>query len=288
MKNLQEKSDRIMDRRRFLLNALLASGALLTAEGARAETWLAPRSAAAKPKAAPAPAPKAAPAAPMRRIVALDPGHGGKDPGAIGRKGTYEKEITVLVATDLARRLEATGRYKVVMTRRSDFFLPLADRVRLAQKADSVLFMSLHADSAPSHDARGFSVYTLSEKASDSLAAAIAQRENGVDRIAGIDLSKHPREVRSILLDLLHRETKNNSLMMAETLVQTLDPPFSSLVRPHREANFAVLRAPEIPSVLVEMGFLSNTDDEKLLNMKSYQARLAERLVTAVDDYFHA
>jgi N-acetylmuramoyl-L-alanine amidase len=270
-----------MDRRRFLLNALLASGALLASDSARAETWL-----AAAKKQPDKPALK--PPAPPRHVIALDPGHGGKDPGAIGRRGTYEKEITVLVATDLARRLEATGRYKVLMTRRADLFLPLDDRVRLAQRADSVLFMSLHADSAPSQDARGLSVYTLSNKASDSLAAAIATRENSVDRIGGIDLSNHPREVRSILLDLLHRETKNNSLMMAETLVQTMCPPFTPLVRPHREANFAVLRAPEIPSVLVEMGFLSNAEDEKLLNTRSYQARLAERLVTAVDDYFHA
>lgn len=267
-----------MDRRRFLINALATGSALLAADGALA----------AAPKAPAKPAPKAAKPAAPRHVVALDPGHGGKDPGAIGRRGTYEKQITITVATDLARRLEATGRYKVLMTRRSDLFLPLDDRVRVAQKADSLLFMSLHADSAPTTEARGFSVYTLSEKASDSLAAAIAKRENAVDRIAGIDLSKHPKEVRSILLDLLHRETKNNSLMMAETLVQTLDPPFASLVRPHRQANFAVLRAPEIPSVLVEMGFLSNPEDEKLLNLKSYQARLAERLVTAVDEYFHA
>ena len=263
-----------MDRRRFLINALATSGVLLAGEGALA---------ANKPQPKPAAKP-----AQLRHIVALDPGHGGKDPGAIGMRGTYEKEITIAVATDLARRLEATGRYRVLMTRRSDMFLPLEDRVRVAQKADSLLFMSLHADSAPTREARGFSVYTLSEKASDSLAAAIAKRENAVDRVAGIDLSKHPKEVRSILLDLLHRETKNNSLMMAETLVQTLDPPFTSLVRPHRQANFAVLRAPEIPSVLVEMGFLSNPDDEKLLNLKSYQARLAERLVTSVDEYFHA
>lgn len=238
----------------------------------------------AKPK----PAPKAI-AKPPRRIVAIDAGHGGKDPGAIGLRGTHEKEITFQVALDLAKRLEATGRYQAVLTRKDDTLIPLADRVRLARAGNSALFMSLHADSVPHKpDARGFSVYTLSDKASDDMAGGLAKRENAVDRLAGVDLRQHSREVRSILLDLMHRETANNSQAMAHTLVGSLNPPFTPLQNPHRHADFAVLRAPDVPSILVEMGFLSNRDDEKLLTQRSYQVKMAERLVSAVDGFFAA
>lgn len=237
--------------------------------------------------AAPAAKKKApVPAAKPRQVVALDAGHGGKDPGTIGVAGTFEKEITITVACDLARRLEASGRYRVVLTRSDDTFIPLADRVRLARAGGAALFMSLHADSVPNAHQRGFSVYTLADEASDAMTAALARRENEVDRFAGVDFSKHPQMVRTILLDLMHRETANNASLMAETMVTTLHPPFAPLQKPHRQANFAVLRAPDIPSILVEMGFLSNPDDEKLLNQQHYQAKLAERMVTAVDGFF--
>jgi N-acetylmuramoyl-L-alanine amidase len=227
-----------------------------------------------------------APAAQPKSIVAVDAGHGGRDPGAIGVNGTYEKEITLAVARDLARRLEATGRYQVLLTRTDDSFIALPDRVRLARAGRAALFVSLHADSVPNPRQRGFSVYTLADEASDAMTAALAQRENAVDRLAGVDFSKHPKMIRTILLDLLTRETSNNSSRMAETVVAKLHPPFTALQKPHRQANFAVLRAPDIPSILVEMGFLSNADDEKLLNQASHQTKLAERLVTAVDGFF--
>lgn len=218
--------------------------------------------------AAPAPATKTKPAHPVkpkRQIVALDPGHGGKDPGAIGAKGTYEKWITIAMAQEVGRKLEATGRYDVLLTRHEDVFIPLPDRVRLARAGNAALFVSLHANSIANHAIRGFSVYTLSDEASDDFAAALAKKENAADRIGGVDFSRHPKEVRSILMDLMHRETANNSTVMAETVVSTLHGPFEPLEHTHRQANFAVLRAPDIPSVLVEMGFLSNIDDEKLL-----------------------
>lgn len=262
-----------MDRRGFLIGSLVAGGSLLLSE---------PSFAAAKPKAAAKPVAK-----PPKRMVAIDAGHGGKDPGAIGVRGTHEKDVTFQVALDLAKKLESTGRYDVILTRKSDVLIPLADRVKLARARSSALFMSLHADSVPHKpDARGFSVYTLSDKASDDMAGALASRENAVDRLAGIDLRKHGAQVRSILLDLMHRETANNSQAMAHTLVGTLNPPFTPLQNPHRHADFAVLRAPDVPSILVEMGFLSNKEDEKLLNQRSYQVKMAERLVTAVDGFF--
>ncbi|MBI3516766.1 MAG: N-acetylmuramoyl-L-alanine amidase [Proteobacteria bacterium] len=235
-----------------------------------------------------APAPKGRkPAAPKpKAIIALDAGHGGKDPGTIGVGGTFEKDITFAVARGLAHRLEASGRYQIVLTRTDDSFIALGERVRSARASRAQLFLSLHADSVPNPRQRGFSVYTLADEASDAMTAGLAVRENAVDRLGGLDLSRHPQAVRTILLDLMHRETANNASLMAETVVTKLHPPFTPLQKPHRQANFAVLRAPDIPSILVEMGFLSNLDDEKLLNQTSYQAKLADRLVIALDGFF--
>jgi N-acetylmuramoyl-L-alanine amidase len=258
-----------MKRRSFIVGSL-AGGAIATRPGL----------------AAPATKKQPAPVAKPKRIIAVDAGHGGKDPGTIGVGGTYEKEITFAVARDLARRLEASGRYQVVLTRTDDSFIALPDRVRLARAGRADLFLSLHADSVPNPRQRGFSVYTLADEASDSMAAALAQRENEVDRLAGVDFSRHPKMVRTILLDLMHRETANNSSLMAETVVAKLHPPFTPLQKPHRQANFAVLRAPDFPAILVEMGFLSNPEDETLLNQAGYQAKLADRMVTAVDGFF--
>jgi len=141
-------------------------------------------------------------------------------------------------------------------------------------------------DSVPNALQRGFSVYTRADQATDAMTAALAQRENDVDRLAGVDFSKQPKAVRAILFDLMQRETTNNASLMAETVVTKLHPPFTALQKPHRQANFAVLRAPDFPAILVEMGFLSNLEDEKLLNQASYQAKLAEHLVVAVDGFF--
>jgi N-acetylmuramoyl-L-alanine amidase len=224
--------------------------------------------------------------APARRIVAIDAGHGGKDPGAIGVNGTHEKLITMAVARDVARKLESRGQIRVVLTRRDDSFIALEDRVELARAGDSTLFLSLHADAAPNVQARGFSVYTLNENASDEMAALLAKRENAADRFAGVNFGAQPRAVKNILADLMARETATNSTMMAQTVVNRLSPPLQPMTKPHRQANFAVLRAPEFPSVLVEMGFLSNAEDEKLLNQRSYQERLADRLVLSIDSFF--
>ncbi len=224
-----------------------------------------------------------------KKIIAIDAGHGGKDPGAIGRHGTHEKQITFSVARELARQLEATGRYTPILTRRNDSFIALGQRVAIARKAKSALFLSLHADSIPNNpDARGFSVYTLSDKASDSMTAALADRENAADFVGGLDLSRHSRQVKTILLDLMHRETTNSSLAMAHAALAKMTPAFPPLQKPHRQANFAVLRSPDIPSILVEMGFLSNQEDEKALRQEAYQRKMAGRLAAAVEAFFAA
>lgn len=271
------------DRRRFLKQALLVGGSCLLAEEAFAQ--------AAQQLLTKASAGKTASKTPVipKKIIAIDAGHGGKDPGAIGAQGTYEKLITISVARELARQLEATGRYTPILTRRNDTFVALGQRVVAARKAKSALFVSLHADSIPNNpDARGFSVYTLSDKASDSMTAALADRENAADFVGGLDLSQHSRQVKTILLDLMHRETTNSSLAMAHATLAKMTPTFPPLQKPHRQANFAVLRSPDIPSVLVEMGFLSNRDDERALREDSYQRKLAGRLTAAVDSFFAA
>jgi len=262
-----------MNRRGFIRRAAL-TGAL--AFGGMASSRLALAQGARRPQLV----------APARRIVAIDAGHGGRDPGAIGVNGTHEKLITMAVAKELARKLEARGQIRVILTRQDDSFIALDDRVELARAGDSTLFVSLHADAAPNLQARGFSVYTLNENASDEMAALLAKRENAADRFAGVNFGAQPKAVKNILADLMARETATNSVMMAQTVVNRLSPPLQPMIKPHRQANFAVLRAPEIPSVLVEMGFLSNAEDEKLLNQRSYQDRLADRLALSIDTFF--
>ncbi|HKF74353.1 MAG TPA: N-acetylmuramoyl-L-alanine amidase [Stellaceae bacterium] len=225
-------------------------------------------------------------AQPTRRTVVLDPGHGGIDPGAIGVTGAYEKEITLSTVELAAGLLEATRRYKVVLTRRDDEFIALEDRVAHARAARGDLFLSVHADAIPDSGVRGASVFTLSEHASDAEAAALAQRENRADLIAGIDLSRHTPEVSSILLDLARRQTNNQSIVLARKLVAELGRDVRLLNNSHRSAGFVVLKAPDIPSALVELGCLSNKDEEKLLRLATYQRKLAVSILRSVNDYF--
>jgi len=225
---------------------------------------------------------------PRHRTIIIDPGHGGVDPGTIGISGVYEKEVTLSVAHDVARQLDATRRYRVVMTRTSDEFIALRDRVARARAANGDLFLSLHADALPNAAMRGASVFTLSEQASDREAAALAAKENKADLIAGIDLSRHTPEVSSILLDLARRQTNNLSIGLARQLVAELGSAVPLLANSHRAAGFAVLKAPDIPSALVEMGCLSNREEDKLLRNPLYQRKMASTLVRSVNDYFDA
>jgi N-acetylmuramoyl-L-alanine amidase len=219
-------------------------------------------------------------------IIAIDAGHGGVDPGAIGTRGTVEKDITLAFAKELKRRLEASRRYKVVLTRGKDVFLRLRDRIALAREAGADLFVSLHADSHETNGLRGASVYTLSEQASDTEAEALAAKENKSDLIAGIDLSNENELVTNILIDLAQRETKNLSVRFANMLVAELRKDTALLRNSHRYAGFAVLKAPDVPSVLVELGYLSSAKDEALLRSPEKRGKLAKGIGRAIDAYF--
>ena len=218
-----------------------------------------------------------------RPVVVLDPGHGGKDPGAIGATGTQEKRIVLAAAQEMKRRLEAGGRCRVVMTRNRDAFVSLAGRVEFARRQRAVLFVSIHADSAPG--ARGASVYTLSETASDALSAALARRENAADSAGGLNLPPVPPDVQRILLSLVRQETRQGSTRLANMAVGALRPRVPLLPNTHRQAAFAVLKSPDIPSMLVEIGFLSNRQDEAQLKQPQHRAVVATALASAVEDY---
>ncbi len=222
----------------------------------------------------------------VRPLIVLDPGHGGVDPGTVSSGGTREKDVTLATARELARQLEATGRYVVVLTRTDDRFLRLRQRVEAARTAGADLFLSLHADSIENRRVRGASVYTLSEIASDREAAALAAKENSADLIAGLDLSGESAEVRTILIDLAQRETMNQAAVFANLVIPELSSTGGTLRNGHRFAGFAVLKAPDIPSLLIEMGYLSNREDEELLLSPEYRIRLARALVRAIDHYF--
>lgn len=229
-------------------------------------------------------------AAPGRRIptVVIDPGHGGADPGAISPRGVYEKDIVLPAASEFARRLAATRRVRVVLTRSVDEFIPLRDRVARARAWRADLFLSIHADALRDTETRGLSVFTLSGQASDREAAALAISENRADLVGGINLSRQPREVGTILMDLARRHTGNLSIMLARHVVDQLAREAVLLDHPQRSADFAVLTAPDIPSVLVELGCLSNPQEERLLQQRAYQQKLARGLVRAVEGYFAA
>lgn len=232
------------------------------------------------------PVPRAKPTPPSKPLIVLDPGHGGQDPGAIAVTGAKEKDITLAAALELRRQLLATGRYRVAMTRETDVFVRLRDRVANARALGADLFISLHADSIGRKEVRGLSVYTLSEKATDREADMLAQRENRADAIVGMDLSGEADEVVSILINLAQRDTRNQSLRLASLTVREVGKQVKLLPHPQRSAGFAVLTAPDVPSILVEMGYLSHPADAKLLSSAGHRQKLARGLVRAVDDYF--
>lgn len=221
-----------------------------------------------------------------KHVIVLDPGHGGVDPGAIGVSGVYEKHITLAMARELKAVLEKDSRYKVYLTRNRDIFIPLRDRVKIARRYDADLFLSIHADSAANRRATGLSVYTLSEKASDKEAAALAEKENKADIVAGLNFAEHSKEVSDILLNLAQRETLNRSSEFATFMVAEMRKSTHTLDNTHRFAGFAVLKAPDVPSVLMELGYLSNRYEEKMLQQKSYRKKLAISASRAIDRYF--
>ncbi|HMK70963.1 MAG TPA: N-acetylmuramoyl-L-alanine amidase [Xanthobacteraceae bacterium] len=223
-----------------------------------------------------------------RPLVMLDPGHGGIDTGTKSAGGELEKDIVLNFAQRLRERLEKAGKCRVLMTRTDDTFVPLGDRVRMARSAGASLFVSIHADALPRRegDAQGASIYTLSETASDSEAARLAEKENRADVIAGVDLKTEPDDVAGILIDLAERETKSFSLQFAHKLVGEMKSTTRLHKIPLKSAGFRVLRAPDIPSALVELGYVSNRQDLQALLSDAWRNRTAETMAKAIETYF--
>jgi N-acetylmuramoyl-L-alanine amidase len=220
-------------------------------------------------------------------VIVLDPGHGGIDPGTSSADGVTEKDVVLAFAKSLKAKLEATGRYEVYLTREDDTFLPLRERVEFAQKKGAGLFLSIHADYFPqqTEKATGATVYTLSEQASDEEAKELATKENFSDALAGVALPSDSDEVvANILIDLAQRETQNRSSVFARSIVGELAGNLHT--RKLRSAGFRVLKAPDVPSVLLEIGFLSNRDYEKHLVSDAWRDRMGNSLVEAIDGYF--
>jgi N-acetylmuramoyl-L-alanine amidase len=231
--------------------------------------------------------PEAQPTA-AKPVVILDPGHGGIDPGTASADGVTEKEVVLAFAKTLRQKLEAKGDYQVYLTREGDTFLALRERVEFAQSKGANLFVSIHADSFPKHanEASGATVYTLSERASDDEAKELAAKENFSDAIAGVELPTDRDEVvANILIDLAQRETQNRSIVFARSVAGEM-----SAAELHRKslksAGFRVLKSPDVPSVLLELGFLSNPDDEKRLTSEAWRGAMADKVGAAIDAYF--
>ena len=220
-------------------------------------------------------------------IVVIDAGHGGQDPGAISPGGIREKNITLSMAKTIARILNNSGRYDARLTRTTDHYIKLYDRVKIARNADADIFVSVHADSVGNKNTRGASVYTLSNTASDKQTAKLAARENRADIIAGVDLGVEDPDVSFILLDLSMRETMNRSKTLANTVVGTFqNTGVGTLNRPHRYAGFAVLKAPDVPSILIETGFVSNESEARRLLSPEYQEKVGKALLQSLDSFF--
>ncbi|MBZ9962973.1 N-acetylmuramoyl-L-alanine amidase [Mesorhizobium sp. BR1-1-2] len=217
-----------------------------------------------------------------RFTVIIDPGHGGVDGGAEGLNGTVEKNVTLAFATELRDKLAAVGRYDVFMTRDTDEYLRLDDRVRIARQHEADLLISIHADTISLKGIRGATVYTVSDKASDPEAQALADRENLSDQFAGMEIKDDNKEVTDILIDLIRRETHTFSMSFAHTLVGQLSTSVGLINNPQRSAGFKVLKAPDVPSVLVELGYLSNAKDEAQLLDADWRGKAAQSITNAV------
>jgi N-acetylmuramoyl-L-alanine amidase len=270
-----------------------ATGAatILTIELSRAEREEFRKAAvenAAATKEASAP-PAAHDAKDARPVIMIDPGHGGIDPGAAGSGNVVEKDLVLSFAQRLRKKLEEGGRYKVVMTRDQDVFVSLGDRVRTARAAQADLFISVHADSiSGGQEVRGLTVYTGSERASDADSARLADRENKADAMAGVESGDMPDDVSDILMELTLRETRSFSHNFASRLVGEFDSVARLNKNPHRQARFQVLRAHDVPSVLVELGYLSSQKDLDLLMSEEWRVKMVSAMSVAVDRFFAA
>jgi N-acetylmuramoyl-L-alanine amidase len=223
-----------------------------------------------------------------RPLIVIDPGHGGIDNGTRAATGEPEKTIVLEFGLMLRDKIEKLGKYRVAMTRTEDNFVPLADRVALARAREAALFISIHADALArgEGDAQGAAIYTLSDRPSDARAARLAENENRADVIAGLDLSSEPKDVAGILIDLARRETKTFSVQFAQALVNALKPSTRLHQHPLKSASFVVLKAPDVPSVLIELGFVSNKSDLKSLISQEWRERTADSIVQGIEGYF--
>ncbi len=240
-----------------------------------------------QPDKAPAKEPRQEPQVTRMVTIVLDPGHGGEDPGAIGRGGSYEKNVTLEVARRLKAKIDAEPNMRSLLTRDGDFFIPLHQRVQKARRVQADLFVSVHADAFIKPTARGSSVFVLSENgASSSAARWLAQRENAADLIGGVNLDVKDPHLARTLLDLSQTATLNDSLKLGKSVLGELGG-VNTLHKPHVEqAGFAVLKAPDIPSILIETAFISNPDEERRLNDDAYQEKMAEAILRGIKGYF--
>lgn len=221
-----------------------------------------------------------------RPLVVIDAGHGGVDPGAIGVTGVREKDITLSVARQLAARLEESGHYRVALTRSRDIFIPLQERVAIARRKSADLFISLHADSAESREAQGGTIYTLSERASDREAARLADSENRADQLAGLELVAGDDNLASMLTSMSYAASMNSSRDFSALLSSEMGRQLRMTERSQRSAGFAVLKAPDMPSVLIEMGYLSNRGEARLLAQPAHQRKIVAAVEQAVQKFF--
>ena len=223
----------------------------------------------------------------MRRLIALDPGHGGRDPGAVSLEGVKEKAVVLTFALELRTVLEVSGRYRVAMTRDGDNRVGLWQRVAIARNAGAEVLLSIHVDRADDPQLRGAAVYTLSEEASDAETAELARLENRADTVAGtFEPESHDPDVAAVLASMVQQGTMNCSAALAKQLVPELASVTPLVNRPHRFAAFRVLKAPDVPSVLIELGFLSNERDAERLESDDQRRALARAIVSALDEYF--
>lgn len=222
-----------------------------------------------------------------RPLIVIDPGHGGVDPGTHASNGRVEKDLTLAIARQLASRLESSGHYRVVLTRSRDVFVPLQGRVKIARDANADLFISLHADSVRDRSIRGATVYTLSDRATDREAAELAESENRADELAGLPGAGSDNTLADILTAMSYRASVNGGRDLSDILVNNLrDVGIMLNNQPQRSAGFAVLKAPDIPSVLIEMGYLTSRSDAELMASTAHQRKLAGAIATAVDSFF--
>jgi N-acetylmuramoyl-L-alanine amidase len=218
--------------------------------------------------------------------IVIDPGHGGIDPGATSVNGELEKDIVLVFAETLKTRLEKSGRYRVLMTRDEDEFVTLEDRVAFARAAEADLFMAIHADIVRGASVRGATIYTLSETASDAEAEALASKENRADAVGGVKLTAENGDINSILIGLAQRDSANRSAEFASRLAGEMAKATRMTNKPMRSAGFSVLKSPDVPSVLVELGYLSDPADAELLNSPDWRERTAKAIARAVDGHF--